>query len=505
MGQWFVRLITRGNYDEEEELLSSGPANSSTLRAFGSLLVLFAVYVLTQADRQLLPAVIPSGLRCYNYSENDTSGTCHMNTSTHDKKRCDPDDCIDFTDMQHGILAGAAYMLAYGVTCIPISRLADKTSRTLVISFGMFFWSAMVLATGLSREYLVILLARIGVGIGEASCSPSSYAIISDFYYSHRTKAFGFYHLGMYIGSALGYGVAAANSLICWRWPFFILAFLGFLMVVILVLFLRDPEHEERILPEPVPTNCKETALQLLKCKPYVVICLASSVRLTGSHALITWLPTYYARYHTLTPGIYNVRLASIVFVAGCLGNLGGAIIADRVSVNKKQAKTYVIGISHVLATPLIAGVFLVEDFEQSFLLFFFSYLVSETWIGVCAAIVQDLTVPDIRATASATYIVINTVIGGILGPLLVPLILHLMHPDDNCDVKVGEVLLIILPTCYGLSAVLFTIVGILIKKQIENQSVSYLHFDTAELEASTTSLESETFSLANRSKSYSS
>ncbi|XP_070541779.1 MFS-type efflux pump MSMEG_3705-like [Ptychodera flava] len=501
MGQRLEKFLRTESYDADDEL-SPSQGSSMTLRALGSLLILFMVYVFTQADRQLLPALIPSGLRCYPKAGDDKDHECSIYANKSDGF-CSPEDCITLNDFQHAALTGLAYVFAYLIAGIPIGRLADLSSRVKVVGFGVFVWCAMVLITGLSNSFWVMLLARVGVGVGEVSCNPSSYAMLSDLFYTSRTKALAFYHLGFYIGSSLGFAVGATNVVLCWRWPFFFLAFAGFIMVVIIVLFLKDPEPEERILPEPVPQSCKETALQLLKSKPYIMICIASSVRMISAFALLAWLPTFYARKYNLPADEYSGKLALIVLVGGCTGSLTAGYLADRASVNKKQAKAYVIGLSQLLATPLVVGAFAVDEQGLSFFLFFLSYIFSETWIGVSATIVQDLTVPDIRAQSSAVYVVFHTLIGGTLGPLLGAILLEKMYPQDVCDENIGHVLIIVVPVCYGLSAILYTVVGILIKKQIEGHSISYLHFDTAELEGSTTSVESEAFNLVSRNRSY--
>nr|XP_006825413.1 PREDICTED: protein spinster homolog 2-like [Saccoglossus kowalevskii] len=329
MGQLIGKVFKQTYYEEDDEIPTS-ESQTSTLRALSSLFILFIVYILNQADRQLLPAVIPAGLACA--SENE-SQSCEPDWNTSDwmfSPHCDPNDCIKINTIQHGVLTGAAFVLSYTISGIPIGRIADLSSRTKVLGIGMFFWSAMVLLTGLAKDYWLILLARVGVGIGQASCNPTSYAMISDFFYVNRAKALAFYHSGLYIGSAIGYAAAAANDVICWRWPFFILAFLGFLTVMLVVLFIRDPQPEERILPEPVPNSLKETVHQLFKSKPFLVICLASSVRQIAGYALASWLSTYYARRYHIQPFKYNGTLALIVLFGGGFGTLLGGVTADR-------------------------------------------------------------------------------------------------------------------------------------------------------------------------------
>lgn len=127
-----------------------------------SLVILFVTYVVNQADRWLLPVVAPAGMRCHLRPSNCTLSTKNS-TAEHDCQG----DCVDFDDYDQGILTGPAFCAVYVLAGLPLSRLADTKSRTLVLIIGMIGWSSMVVATGFVRSTWQLYLTRVGLGIGE--------------------------------------------------------------------------------------------------------------------------------------------------------------------------------------------------------------------------------------------------------------------------------------------------------------------------------------------------
>ncbi len=112
---------------------------------------------------------------------------------------------IQLSDAQLGVLGGIAFAIFYTFAGIPIARWADTGSRRSIIALGLFVWSAMAAATGLARGFLTLVLARIGVGIGEAAGSPPAHSLISDYFPpDRRATALAIYALGIPIGAAIG-------------------------------------------------------------------------------------------------------------------------------------------------------------------------------------------------------------------------------------------------------------------------------------------------------------
>ncbi|XP_072051600.1 MFS-type efflux pump MSMEG_3705-like [Amphiura filiformis] len=478
----------------------------SKWRSVICLLVLFGVYVLNQANRQVLPVLIPAGVRCYYNGTNECDLHTNPTLVTPNKEMvfpykaeiqndgiCDPEDCIEFTNAQQGVLTGPAVTIVYTVVGIPISRFADTRSRVIPLVFGLAVWIGMVCLTAFAETYWMLLLAQLIIGIGEATCNPAAFALIADYFKTtNRAKALSLYYFAVYLGGSLGYALGAVNVVLCWRWTFLIIAIAGGVMLFLVIAVLREPHSDETGVPYKSDSyyTVKETIQELVSCKPYVILCVAASIRNISGYALGAWLATFYAKHFDQSSQEYGLRIALIVLTGGGLSCVIGGFCADRFSVDRRAAKALIISISQFLAAPCIIATLLVPTTQVSYGLLFVAYLTAETWLGPAAAIIQDLFSPNLRAQASAVYIALMTLLGGGLGPILVPGILELKPEWGECDKGVGYALAIIVPTCYFIAAVLFLIVGYLMKDVpvVLSDETIYLTYDTSEREGDTAS-----------------
>lgn len=140
--------------------------NQLSLHPFIVLFLLLLIYVLNQADRLVLPVVIPSGLRC----ESSSSGECDNSTTSNDSDvTSSSEDCISFNDYEQGLITGPAFTVVYVICGLPISRIADRWSRSITLLIGLAAWSSVAFCTGFVQNFWQLLLLRIFLGIGEVS------------------------------------------------------------------------------------------------------------------------------------------------------------------------------------------------------------------------------------------------------------------------------------------------------------------------------------------------
>ena len=139
--------------------------NQISLHPYLLLMLLLLIYVLNQADRLVLPVVIPSGLRC----EVSSSGECNNSTSNSSDVNGTSEDCISFNDFEQGLITGPAFTIVYVLCGLPISRVADKWSRSITLLIGLTTWSFVAFFTGFVQTFWQLLLLRIFLGIGEVS------------------------------------------------------------------------------------------------------------------------------------------------------------------------------------------------------------------------------------------------------------------------------------------------------------------------------------------------
>ncbi|MDA1075835.1 MAG: MFS transporter, partial [Proteobacteria bacterium] len=144
---------------------------------------------------------------------------------------------LELTDTQLGFLGGLAFAVFYSTLGIPIAALADRWSRVKVLSIAIVIWSGMTAICGLATNFWQLLIARIGVGVGEAGASPPSHSLISDYFpLASRATALSIYALGIPIGSMVGNAVGGWGAdTIGWRYTFMLVGLPGVAIAMLLL------------------------------------------------------------------------------------------------------------------------------------------------------------------------------------------------------------------------------------------------------------------------------
>jgi MFS family permease len=150
---------------------------------------------------------------------------------------------FSLSDTQLGFLSGIAFALFYTIMGIPIARWADRGSRKTIISIAVFTWSLMTALTGFAQNFGMLLAARIGVGIGEAGCTPPAHSMISDYFpLSRRATMLSVYSLGIPIGAGIGYLAGGwLAQWFDWRTAFIVVGLPGVLLALIVQWTLKEP------------------------------------------------------------------------------------------------------------------------------------------------------------------------------------------------------------------------------------------------------------------------
>jgi len=209
---------------------------------------------------------------------------------------------MGLTDAQLGLLSGFTFALVYVLAGIPIAYLADRGNRRNIVAIALTIWSGMTAISGLANSYGQLLLARIGVGLGEAGGSPPSHSMLSDYYApEHRGKALSFYSMGIYIGILFGFamgGVLAEQF--GWRKAFFIVGIPGVLFAGLLMLLLKEPPRGmwEQSNEPPEKTGFKDTLTFLLQRKSFWFAALGTAMMSYKSYGNGNFMPSFLYRIH---------------------------------------------------------------------------------------------------------------------------------------------------------------------------------------------------------------
>ncbi|WP_267433203.1 MFS transporter [Sphingomonas sp. GM_Shp_1] len=321
---------------------------------------------------------------------------------------------LHLSDRQLGLLGGIAFALLYSTLGVPLAWLADRTSRSWVITGSLVLWSGFTALCGLAGGFWHIFLARLGVGIGEAGGVAPSYAIISE-YFPPRRRAFALsvYSLGIPLGSAAGVlagGYIAAR--VDWRAAFIAVGLAGVLIAPLVRRVVRD---RPRVVPANMAVEAPRFAdvARTLAAKPsfWLLSFGAASSSMLG-YGLAFWLPSLLRRSFGLDLIGTSHFLAAILLIGGTSGILGGGWLADKLGARDRAWFGYVPAIAYIVSIPFFAGGIYSGDVRVAFALFLLPQALAYVWLGPVLSAVQNLVAANARATAAALFLLINNLIG---------------------------------------------------------------------------------------------
>lgn len=348
---------------------------------------------------------------------------------------------LGLADWQLGMLTGLAFALFYTVLGIPIARYAEKADRVKIISVAVGVWSLFTVLCGFATNFLQLLLARIGVGVGEAGCSPPAHSLITDYTPKEkRASALAIYSMGIPLGSlagmVLGGLIADAYG---WRTAFFVAGAPGIILAVMAYLTLPEPRRGLTKKVEPVKGPSFSDALVELKSKKsFWWISIGAALSAMVGYGHIAFYGSFYLRNHAegLTAmamsvnemigvsfgpiGFVGTALGLIIGICGAAGTFLGGVLADRAARTNVSGYATVPAIAGLVTViPFIAAM-LVDNVALSFLILAVPVFAGAIWYGPIFASAQTLVHPRTRATAAAVLLFVINLIGLGLGPLLV-------------------------------------------------------------------------------------
>jgi predicted MFS family arabinose efflux permease len=369
---------------------------------------------------------------------------------------------LQLTDAQLGLMGGLAFALFYTGLGIPVAMLADRFSRTWIMTIALAVWSAMTAACGLAQNFFQLFLARLGVGVGEAGGVAPAWSLISDYFPQHqRARALGIYSFGIPIGSALGifFGGLIASK-VDWRFAFFAVGLAGLALAPIFRLAIRepprgryDPPREDR--PAPGITEVFHT----LTGKPsFWLMSLAAACSSMMGYGLFFWLPSFFVRSYGLELLEASLFFGAIVLLGGLVGIWAGGWFGDRLGQVRRRRYPMIPAVALFAIVPF----YLMALFSPSLALTFVVLLVPTalglTWLGPVVSSIQHLVPPDMRATASAVFLFINNLIGlglgtWVLGALSDSLAVHYGDDSLRYSILAGSVLYVVAAILFALAS----------------------------------------------------
>lgn len=355
--------------------------------AIGTVLLLTLIYILSFVDRQIV-AVLGVQIR----------------------------DSLMLSNFQIGLLYGPAFSFIYAVSGIPMGRLADRTSRKWMITIGLFTWSLMTVLSGFAASFTFLIVARLFVGLSQSMLSPAVYSFMADaFSPQKRATVFSIYASGIFIGIGLSFLVGGTVSMhYDWQTAMIAVGLPGILLAPVVYWHLKEPERVKK--GELFDNNMiEEVRLMLMKPSIRWHLIGFSALACTG-YTILAFIgnlfsdvygrPELISRY-----GFFMFGVAGTVIVSGK--------IADSLAQNDPSRRFWMGMVAAVGGIPFYLFGLFTSNTGLGFLSMGAGVLISSSYNGVAAALLQYFVNPHQRALAGGLYLFVISIAGFGLGPPL--------------------------------------------------------------------------------------
>ena len=362
---------------------------------------------------------------------------------------------LGLTDTELGLMTGLAFAVFYTFLGIPIARYAERGNRPLIISAATAVWSAFTVMCGYAQNFVQLVVARIGVGVGEAGCTPPAHSLIVDYTPKEkRASALAFYSLGTPLGGLLGMvlGGLVADAY-GWRTAFLVAGAPGVIMALVAAFTLVEPRRRLKADLEAKRAAAPSfvDALRELRTKrTFWLVAFAASIKAFIGYGSAAFIVSFFLRNHTaqlaelsasvgLKPlGFVALVLGIVAGVAGAIGTVLGGYLSDRFGGRDLRFNVTMPAFATLASIPFYVFGLLTADLVVALVVLAIPPILNTLWYGPVYATVQGLVRPETRATAAAILLFIINMIGLGLGPLGIGIISDLMAEGLGLGVNEG-------------------------------------------------------------------
>ena len=376
---------------------------------------------------------------------------------------------LHISDTQVSLLMGFSFAVFYTFFGILLGRIADSRSRRQLIAGGIATWSLFSAGCGLAKNFGQMLVLRMGVGVGEASLSPSSYSLLTDYFPPRRrATAMSIYSMGIFIGigvaSMLGgfvtgwadgradWTIPLLGDVRSWQIVFLAVGLPGLLLALSMYTFAEPVRRGGRTQTRCIPFR-DVVAYVKDNRKTYLCHHLGIAFLSFAGYGSIYWAPTFFIRHHHWTAAEAGRSYGLVMAIAGSLGIVSGGWLADCLAA-RGHADAYLrVAMMAAVATVLVGSLYLlVPDSHLAIVLLAPGVFLNAVPYGVAPAALMQVTPSQMRGQVSAVYLFTMNLIGLGAGPTAVALVTdHVFHNDN----MVGSSLLLVGTTASILSALI--------------------------------------------------
>lgn len=339
---------------------------------------------------------------------------------------------LGLADWQLGALTGLSFAVLYSTLGLPIARYAERGHRPRIIAGAVLVWSAFTVLCGFAASFVQLLLARVGVGVGEAGCTPPAHSLIMDYTpRAERASAMAFYALGTPLGGLLG---MALGGLVAdawgWRAAFVVAGAPGIVAAVIAATTLREPRALQPRPSRAAGPTFAEAVRELAAKRTFWLIAFGGAAQGFIVYGQTSFTAVFFFRNHAaalagmadaagLGPsGFLGLALGLSGALAGIAGAVLGGRLSDRFAVRDLRAFAILPAIFAAAAVPFFIAAMLSPSAIVAILLLAVPTGLTSAWFGPVYASIQGLVQPHTRATAAAVFLFVVNLIGLGLGPM---------------------------------------------------------------------------------------
>ena len=331
---------------------------------------------------------------------------------------------LRLSDLQIGILTGAAFALFYSGLALPLARLAERGNRIGILSVSLLLWSLATALCGAVRGFAGLLAARVLVGCGEAGAIPPAHSMIGDLYPANRrASAMSILALSAPVGVVLAPLLGGTlNDAVGWRATFVVIGLPGLLLAGVMAATLRDPMRGgvDGIRSAAEPPSFRVALRRLAGRRAFLWLGIALSLMSIAEYSTFIWLAPLFTRKLHVSAAALGRALFVFQGLPYLLGTWLGGRLVDRAYDRDARWIAWVPMAATAMAVPAIVGLSLSQDHALAYLLLIVPSFANGLYIGPCWALIQGLASVRSRATAAAVLVFAVNVVGAGIGPLMI-------------------------------------------------------------------------------------
>ena len=342
---------------------------------------------------------------------------------------------LGISDTQFGLLTGFGFALLYTIVGIPLARYADAAHRVWIMTVCIALWSLMTVLCGLATDvtigsvtigaFWILLMCRVGVGIGEAGCTPPANSLIADYYAPRdRSQALGVYSMGVTLGTMFANLIGGwVTDAFDWRTAFFVVGLPGVLIAVVFKLTVKEPPRgytDPKGVQSKEPVELREAIRELMTKPAFWWMTAGATVAAFCGYGISSFQSIFLVRAHEITTGEAAIWINAPVSMSSAIGTFATGWLATKLYKKHPGAIAWVPALGLALSIPFYVFAFTTQNLLYAALGLIIGGFVKYGYIAAQYTIGQGVVSMRVRATATAVLLFIANLIGYGCGPLFI-------------------------------------------------------------------------------------